>query len=64
VITLSPPDLTDTRPPSGTPPTVSVDLNAIMDALRPLGVRDLPLPMSSERLWQVIDQADQRQARP
>lgn len=27
-------------------------VNAVMDALRPLGVRDIPMPLTRERIWQ------------
>jgi carbon-monoxide dehydrogenase large subunit len=33
------------------PPAIA---NAILDALRPFGARGLPLPMTPQRLWQVI----------
>jgi carbon-monoxide dehydrogenase large subunit len=29
-------------------------VNAVLDALRPLGITDLQLPLSSERVWQAI----------
>ncbi|WDL97141.1 xanthine dehydrogenase family protein molybdopterin-binding subunit [Alicyclobacillus sp. ALC3] len=32
-------------------PTV---VNAVMDALRPFGVRDIPMPLSPERVWSAI----------
>jgi len=32
-------------------------LNAAMDALRPLGVRDLQMPLTSQQVWQAIDSA-------
>jgi carbon-monoxide dehydrogenase large subunit len=28
--------------------------NALMDALKPLGIRDIPMPASPERLWRAI----------
>jgi carbon-monoxide dehydrogenase large subunit len=40
----------------GAPPAV---INAILDALSPLGVADLPLPATSERVWRAIAQATQ-----
>jgi carbon-monoxide dehydrogenase large subunit len=38
----------------GAPPTV---INAILDALRPLGVSDLSMPASPMRVWQAIETA-------
>ena len=35
-------------------------LNAAIDALRPLGVRDLHMPLTSEKLWRAINGAPQR----
>ena len=35
-------------------------LNAAMDALRPLGVRDLAMPLTSEKLWRAINSASPR----
>ena len=35
-------------------------LNAAMDALRPLGVRDLAMPLTSEKLWRAINGASPR----
>ena len=32
-------------------------INAVMDALAPLGVRELDMPASSERVWQAIQAA-------
>jgi carbon-monoxide dehydrogenase large subunit len=31
--------------------------NALIDALKPLGIRDLPMPASPERLWRAIQNA-------
>jgi carbon-monoxide dehydrogenase large subunit len=38
----------------GAPPTV---INAILDALRPLGVRHLDMPATPARVWEAIDRA-------
>ena len=35
-------------------------LNAAMDALRPLGIRDLQMPLTSEKLWRAINTAPPR----
>jgi carbon-monoxide dehydrogenase large subunit len=32
-------------------------MNAILDALAPLGVTDLEMPATSERVWQAIQKA-------
>jgi carbon-monoxide dehydrogenase large subunit len=36
----------------GAPPTV---INAIIDALRPLGVDDIDMPATSARVWEAIE---------
>jgi carbon-monoxide dehydrogenase large subunit len=38
----------------GSTPTV---MNAIMDARRPLGVRDIQMPAKPQRVWQAIQDA-------
>jgi carbon-monoxide dehydrogenase large subunit len=38
----------------GAPPTI---MNAVLDALRPLGVQDLDLPISDEKVWQAMQTA-------
>ena len=38
----------------GAPPAI---VNAIIDALAPLGVTEIPLPATSERIWQAIQSA-------
>jgi carbon-monoxide dehydrogenase large subunit len=38
----------------GAPPTV---INAIIDALRPLGVTDIDMPATSARVWEAMRQA-------
>jgi aerobic carbon-monoxide dehydrogenase large subunit len=38
----------------GAPPTI---MNAVLDALRPLGVRDLDLPITDEKVWQAMQAA-------
>jgi carbon-monoxide dehydrogenase large subunit len=43
------------------PPTV---VNAVLDALRPLGVTDLQMPLTSARIWSAIDAAASRKAEP
>ena len=35
-------------------------LNAAMDALRPLGVRDIQMPLTSEKIWRAINSVAQR----
>jgi carbon-monoxide dehydrogenase large subunit len=45
------------RPPSGTigaPPTV---INAIIDALHPLGVASIDMPATPARVWETIKSA-------
>ena len=41
----------------GAPPAV---INAILDALRPLGVKDIAMPATPERVWQSIQEASQK----
>jgi carbon-monoxide dehydrogenase large subunit len=36
------------------PPAV---VNAVMDALAPLGIRHLDMPLTAERVWQAIQDA-------
>jgi aerobic carbon-monoxide dehydrogenase large subunit len=43
---------------SGTVSAPPALANAIADALRPFGARDIPLPMTSERLWQIIHRSE------
>jgi aerobic carbon-monoxide dehydrogenase large subunit len=43
----------------GSPPAV---INAVIDALSPLGVRDLEMPATPQRVWQTIRGAQPRQA--
>ena len=31
--------------------------NAVIDALKPLGVRELEMPLGSERIWQAVQLA-------
>ena len=38
----------------GVPPAV---INAVIDALRPLGVKDMAMPATSQKVWQAIQQA-------
>jgi carbon-monoxide dehydrogenase large subunit len=38
----------------GGTPTV---MNALIDALRPLGVRHIEMPATPEKVWQAINQA-------
>ncbi|MEW6475720.1 MAG: xanthine dehydrogenase family protein molybdopterin-binding subunit [Actinomycetota bacterium] len=43
----------------GMPPAV---VNAVLDALAPLGVRDIPMPLTPERVWRAIADAENEQA--
>jgi carbon-monoxide dehydrogenase large subunit len=38
----------------GAPPTI---VNAVLDALRPLGVTDLQMPLTDEKVWRAINDA-------
>ena len=42
---------------AGTVGALPVVINAVMDALAPIGVRDLDMPASSDRVWQAIQDA-------
>ena len=42
---------------AGTVGALPVVINAVMSALAPLGVRDLDMPASSERVWRAIQDA-------
>lgn len=45
----------------GAPPAI---VNAVLDALAPLGVRSLDMPLTAERVWTVIQEARQSAAQP
>jgi carbon-monoxide dehydrogenase large subunit len=47
---------------AGTVGALPAVINAVMDALAPLGVRQLDMPASSDRVWQAIQ--DTRTGRP
>jgi carbon-monoxide dehydrogenase large subunit len=38
----------------GTVASTPTMMNAILDALAPLGVTDLPMPATSERIWRAV----------
>src|SRR5262249_35766216 len=42
---------------AGTVGALPAVINAVMDALAPLGVRDLDMPASSARVWQALQEA-------
>ena len=42
---------------AGTIASTPAVVNAIVDALRPMGVRDVPMPCSPHRVWQAIESA-------
>jgi carbon-monoxide dehydrogenase large subunit len=42
---------------AGTIASTPAVVNAVIDALRPLGVRDVPMPCSPERVWRAIELA-------
>jgi carbon-monoxide dehydrogenase large subunit len=45
--------------PTAAPPAV---INAIVDALRPYGILHVPMPATAQVIWQVIQEARQRQS--
>jgi carbon-monoxide dehydrogenase large subunit len=49
---------------AGTVGALPAVINAVMDALAPLGVRQLDMPASSDRVWQAIQSARAARARP
>ncbi|MGW6455774.1 xanthine dehydrogenase family protein molybdopterin-binding subunit [Streptomyces sp. NPDC055078] len=42
---------------AGTIASTPAVVNAVMDALRPLGVRDVPMPCTPQRIWEAIEEA-------
>ncbi|HJZ07971.1 MAG TPA: molybdopterin cofactor-binding domain-containing protein, partial [Trebonia sp.] len=42
---------------AGTIASTPAVVNAIVDALRPLGVTDVPMPCTPERVWRAIQEA-------
>jgi carbon-monoxide dehydrogenase large subunit len=49
---------------AGTVGALPAVINAVMDALVPLGVRHLDMPASSDRVWQAIQRARADGLRP
>jgi len=47
---------------AGTVGALAAVMNAILDALAPLGVRDLEMPATSERIWRAIRDAEEARA--
>src|SRR5262249_23483223 len=45
---------------SGITPSLPVVVNAALDALRPLGVKELETPLTPARVWEAIERARQR----
>jgi aerobic carbon-monoxide dehydrogenase large subunit len=45
---------------AGTVGALPAAMNAVLDALAPLGVRDLDMPASPQRVWQAIKNANRR----
>jgi aerobic carbon-monoxide dehydrogenase large subunit len=41
----------------GTVAATPAVMNAVVDALAPLGVKDVPMPATPERVWRAIQQA-------
>ena len=39
---------------AGTIAATPAVVNAVVDALRPLGVRDIRMPLKRERLWEIL----------
>jgi aerobic carbon-monoxide dehydrogenase large subunit len=42
---------------AGTIASTPAVVNAVVDALRPLGVTDVPMPCTAERVWRAINEA-------
>jgi carbon-monoxide dehydrogenase large subunit len=47
---------------AGTVGATPVVINAILDALRPLGVNDIEMPASPNKVWQAIQKAKGKKA--
>jgi carbon-monoxide dehydrogenase large subunit len=45
---------------TGTIAATPAVVNAVVDALRPYGVRDVPMPCTPERVWQAIQRGGAR----
>jgi carbon-monoxide dehydrogenase large subunit len=45
---------------AGTIASTPAVVNAIVDALRPFGVRDVPMPCTPERIWRAIREGGER----
>jgi carbon-monoxide dehydrogenase large subunit len=45
----------------GTTPALAVVINAIVDALKPFGIRDITMPATPFTVWQAIQAAKARQ---
>ena len=41
----------------GTTPALAVVVNAIVNALRPFGISDLPMPVSAHTIWKAIEKS-------
>jgi carbon-monoxide dehydrogenase large subunit len=48
---------------SGTIGSVPAVANAVMDALSPLGIRHIDVPLTSEKVWQAMQEAETESAR-
>jgi carbon-monoxide dehydrogenase large subunit len=48
----------------GTTPALAVIVSAVVDALKPYGVRDISMPVTSEKIWRAIQEATQRETSP
>jgi carbon-monoxide dehydrogenase large subunit len=42
----------------GTTPALAVVVSAIVDALKPYGIRDLAMPVTPQKIWQAIQEAE------
>jgi carbon-monoxide dehydrogenase large subunit len=47
----------------GTTPALSVVVNAVIDALAPLGIRDIKMPVLPATIWRAIQEASQQAKR-
>ena len=46
----------------GTTPALAAVVNAVLDALAPLGVTDIDMPVNAHCVWQAIQMANARQS--